>query len=89
MSVDRGALSSIVDKHGIKFTPMTIANSRGGGLKNYNVLILPEGSAGRYMSAFGSGGVAALKEFANSGGTIVTRYEDLGPSLRRLRSRSP
>ena len=31
------------DKHGVKFTPMTIANIRGGGLKNYNVLILPEG----------------------------------------------
>jgi hypothetical protein len=51
---------------------MTIANIRGGGLKNYNVLILPEGSASRYMSSFGTGGVSALKEFASAGGTIVT-----------------
>ena len=60
------------DKHGIKFTPMTIGTIRGGGLKGYNVLIIPEGSAGRYMSSFGSGGVSALKEFASGGGTIVT-----------------
>jgi hypothetical protein len=67
-----GAIWWTFDKHGVKFTPMTIANIRGGGLKNYNVLILPEGSASRYMSAFGSGGVTTLKEFANGGGTIVT-----------------
>lgn len=60
------------DKYGIKFTPMTIGNIRGGGLKDYNVLIIPEGSAGRYMSSFGAGGVSALKEFASGGGTIVT-----------------
>jgi hypothetical protein len=67
-----GSIWWTFDKHGIKFTPMTIGTIRGGGLKGYNVLIIPEGSAGRYMSSFGSGGVAALKEFASSGGTIVT-----------------
>jgi len=51
---------------------MTIANMKGGGLKGYNVLILPEGSAGRYMSSFGGGGVSALKSFASDGGTVVT-----------------
>lgn len=60
------------DKHNVKFTPMTIASIRSGGLKNYNILIIPEGSASRYMSSFGAGGVTALKEFANGGGTIVT-----------------
>lgn len=60
------------DRFGVKFTPMTIGTIRGSGLKDYNVLIIPEGSAGRYMSSFGSGGVSALKEFASSGGTIVT-----------------
>ncbi|MBP6004557.1 MAG: hypothetical protein KA746_14075 [Pyrinomonadaceae bacterium] len=67
-----GSIWWTFDKHGVKFTPMTIGTIRGGGLKNYNVLIIPEGSAGRYMSSFGSGGVAALKEFASNGGTIVT-----------------
>ncbi|MFT3745733.1 MAG: M14 family zinc carboxypeptidase [Pyrinomonadaceae bacterium] len=67
-----GSIWWTFDKYGIKFTPMTIGNIKGGGLKGYNVLILPEGSAGRYMSSFGSGGVSALKEFAGDGGTIVT-----------------
>ncbi len=67
-----GAIWWTFDKYGVKFTPMTIANIRGGGLKNYNVLIIPEGSASRYMSSFGTGGVSALKEFASGGGTIVT-----------------
>ncbi|MBK6590427.1 MAG: hypothetical protein IPG22_19265 [Acidobacteria bacterium] len=67
-----GSIWWTFDKYGIKFTPMTIGNIKGGGLKGYNVLILPEGSAGRYMSSFGAGGVSALKEFAGDGGTIVT-----------------
>ncbi len=67
-----GSIWWTFDKHGVKFTPMTIPSIRNGGLKDYNVLILPEGSAGRYMSSFGTGGVAALKEFASGGGTIVT-----------------
>jgi hypothetical protein len=60
------------DKYGIKFTPMTFATIRSGGLKDYNVLILPEGNPGRYMSQIGTGGVSTLKDFARSGGTIVT-----------------
>ncbi|MGH9948493.1 MAG: M14 family zinc carboxypeptidase [Pyrinomonadaceae bacterium] len=67
-----GAIWWTFDKHGVKFTPMTIANIRGGGLKDYNVLILPDGSTSRYMNSFGTGGVSALKEFASGGGTIVT-----------------
>ena len=66
-----GSIWWTFDKHGVKFTPMTISSIRGGGLKNYNVLILPDGSAGRYFSSFGSGGVSALKQFASEGGTIV------------------
>ena len=67
-----GSIWWTFDKHGIKFTPMTIGSIRGGALKGYNVLIIPEGSASRYMSSFGSGGVSVLKEFASGGGTIVT-----------------
>lgn len=67
-----GAIWWTFDKYGVKFTPMTIGSIKGNGLRDYNVLILPEGSAGRYMSSFGAGGVSALKEFASRGGTIVT-----------------
>jgi len=32
--------------------PMTIGNIKSGRLKDFNVLILPDGSAGRYFSAW-------------------------------------
>ncbi len=67
-----GSIWWTFDKFGIKFTPMTISTIKNGGLKGYNVLILPEGSSSRYMSSFGGGGVSSLKEFASDGGTIVT-----------------
>ncbi len=73
--VDQESYGSIwwtFDQNGIAFTPMTVNSIKNGGLKNYNVLILPDGSPGRYSSSFGSGGVSALKEFATNGGTIVT-----------------
>ncbi len=41
-------------------------------LKDFNVLILPDGSASRYFAAFGTGGVSTLKDWASDGGTIVT-----------------
>lgn len=67
-----GSIWWMFDRYGIEFTPMNIANIRSGALREYNVLILPDGSAGRYMSSFGAGGVSALKEFTGRGGTIVT-----------------
>jgi hypothetical protein len=66
-----GAIWWTFDRNNLRFTPMTINSIKSGGLKNYNVLILPDGSAGRYFGSFGTGGVAALKDFASNGGTIV------------------
>lgn len=73
--IDQTSYGSIwwtLDRYGIKFTPMTINNVRGGGLKNYHVLIMPDGSAGRYFSALGKSGVDALKEWVSNGGTLIT-----------------
>ncbi len=73
--VDHTSFGSIwwtLDRYGIKFTAMTTASIRGGGLKGYNVLILPDGQPGRYFSQFGSDGVETLKTWASNGGTIVT-----------------
>ncbi|MGD9563741.1 MAG: M14 family zinc carboxypeptidase [Pyrinomonadaceae bacterium] len=73
--VDQESYGSIwwtLEQNGITFTPMSIASIRGGGLRNYNVLIVPDGSPGRYFSSFGAGGVSAIKEWATNGGTIVT-----------------
>ncbi|HTH51801.1 MAG TPA: M14 family zinc carboxypeptidase [Pyrinomonadaceae bacterium] len=61
-----------LDRYGIKFTPMTVSSIRGGGLKDYNVLIVPDGSAGRYSGAFGSTGASTLKDWAAQGGTVIT-----------------
>lgn len=73
--VDQTSYGSIwwtLDRYGVEFTPMTITNIRNGALKNYNVLIMPDGSAGRYFSSLGSGGVATLKTWVSGGGTLIT-----------------
>lgn len=67
-----GSLWWTLDRYGIKFTAMTIANAKGGALKNYNILIIPDGSEGRYSSSFGAGGIANLKQWINDGGTLIT-----------------
>ncbi|HMO80051.1 MAG TPA: M14 family zinc carboxypeptidase [Pyrinomonadaceae bacterium] len=67
-----GSIWWTFDRYGIKFTPLSIAAIRGGALRNYNVLVMPNGSPGRYFGSFGEGGVSTLKSFASGGGTIVT-----------------
>jgi len=74
-AVDQESYGSIwwtFDRYGINFTPMNINAIRGGGLRNYNVLIVPDGSASRYFSLFGSAGVTTLKEWVSNGGTLIT-----------------
>lgn len=51
---------------------MTVSAIKNGGLRDYNVLIMPDGAAGRYMSLFGAGGVTSLKEWIGDGGTLIT-----------------
>jgi hypothetical protein len=67
-----GSLWWTLDRYGIEFTPLTIANIRGGAINRYNVLIMPDGAAGRYFGAFGSGGISGLKEWISKGGTLLT-----------------
>ena len=74
-AVDQTSYGSIwwtLERYGIQFTPMTINNAKGGALKNYNILIMPDGSAGRYFGALGKSGVDALKEWVQNGGTLIT-----------------
>ncbi len=73
-AVDQTSYGSIwwtLDRYGIKFTAMSIANL-SSGLKDYNVLIIPDGQAGRYASSFGPGGIANLKDWVSKGGTLIT-----------------
>jgi hypothetical protein len=59
------------DRMGVDFTPMTIDSIKNAKLDNYNVIILPDGSAGGYFSRFGKGGVEALRGWVERGGTLV------------------
>ena len=73
--VDQTSYGSIwwtLDRYGVTFTPLTIANVRTGALKNFNVLIMPDGAAGRYFSTLGTGGISALKDWVAGGGTLIT-----------------
>ena len=67
-----GSIWWTLDRYGISFTPLTISNIKGGALAKYNVLIMPDGAAGRYFSSLGSGGVSALKDWVSKGGTLIT-----------------
>ncbi len=93
--VDQTSFGSIwwtLDRYGLKFTPINANSIRGGALKDYHVLVLPDGSPGRYFSLFGSGGVSALKEWVSNGGTLITvrgasvfaALKDVGLSSTRL-----
>jgi hypothetical protein len=73
-TVDQTSFGSVwwtLDRYGIRFTPLTVSSVKGGALQNYNVLILPDGSAGRYFGAFGASGVSTLKEWVNNGGNLI------------------
>ena len=74
-AVDQTSFGSIwwtLNRYGVDFTPLTINNVKGGALKNYTVLIMPDGAAGKYFGALGAGGVTGLKEWINGGGTLIT-----------------
>jgi Zinc carboxypeptidase. len=74
-AVDQTSFGSIwwtLDRYGVTFTPMTINAVKNGGLKDYNVLIVPDGGASRYFSGFGTSGIAGLKTWISEGGTLIT-----------------
>lgn len=67
-----GSIWWTFERFGVKFTPISIAAVRAGALRNFNVLIIPDGNPSRYFAAFGSSGVSALKDWAAAGGTVIT-----------------
>jgi hypothetical protein len=66
-----GAMWWTFERYGVDFTPMTIANLKRANLDQYNVIIMPDGSAGGYMSALGASGVGTLRAWVQRGGTLV------------------
>lgn len=67
-----GSLWWMLDQYGIEFTAMSLRNIKFGGLKNYDILIMPDGSPGRYFQELGSGGIEGLKNWISEGGTLIT-----------------
>jgi hypothetical protein len=59
------------DRYGVDFTPMTISNLKRANLDEYNVIIMPDGSAGGYSAALGKSGVDTLRAWVQRGGTLV------------------
>lgn len=66
-----GAMWWLFDGYGVDFTPMTVDAIKRARLDNYNVIIMPDGSAGRYFAALGKGGVDTLRGWVERGGTLV------------------
>ncbi|MBV9927969.1 MAG: hypothetical protein JOZ96_23315 [Acidobacteria bacterium] len=66
-----GAMWWTFDRMGVDFTPMTIEGIKNAKLDNYNVVILPDGSAGTYFARFGKDGVDTLRGWVERGGTLV------------------
>jgi hypothetical protein len=66
-----GAMWWLFDRFNIEWTPVTINSLKGTQLDRYNVIILPDGSADRYFSALGKGGVEMLRGWVERGGTLV------------------
>ncbi len=66
-----GALWWLFDKAGVEFTPMTIANVKRAGLASYNVIVIPDGSPDRYFASFGKNGIETLRNWVQSGGTLI------------------
>jgi hypothetical protein len=57
---------------GVPFVPVPLRNLSGmDNLSDYDVLFLPDGSAGRMRSELGDDGVAKLKAWVNAGGALI------------------
>ncbi len=56
---------------GVEFVPMSVEAFKNTRMTDFNVLILPDGSAKRYAGAFGKEGVEKLKGWCKDGGTLI------------------
>jgi hypothetical protein len=59
-------------RYGIPFTPISLGVLSGGDLTPYNVIIIPDASAGALSGRLGKAGADRLREWARAGGTLIT-----------------
>jgi hypothetical protein len=57
--------------YGLKFTPVSMNTLKGLDLSDFNVIILPDGSAAAYQNALGKPGIDKLKEWVQGGGALI------------------
>jgi hypothetical protein len=58
-------------RYGIRFTPIQ-ATSLGGNLSRFNVILIPDASAGFLAARLGKSGADALRNWVRAGGTLIT-----------------
>ena len=56
---------------GVEFVPLSVDAFKNTRMADFNVLILPDGSAKRYADSFDKDGVDKLKAWVKDGGTLV------------------
>ncbi len=56
---------------GVPITPINLRDLDDGSLNDYNVLIIPSGSAGRMSRELGEDGTARLKRWVQDGGAVI------------------
>jgi hypothetical protein len=59
-------------RYGIAFTPIALGTLASGDLSKYNVVIVPDASPGAVDARLGKGGVEHVKDWLQSGGTLIT-----------------
>jgi hypothetical protein len=59
-------------RYGIPFTPVPVRWLAGGDLSRFNVIIVPDGSAGTLNRILGTDGATRLRDWVRAGGTLVT-----------------
>ena len=62
---------TLEQRYGMQFTPIA-ATSLGGDLSRFNVIVLPDASAGFLSQRLGESGATALRNWVRNGGTLIT-----------------
>ena len=59
-------------RYGIPFTPISLGVLSGGDVSAYNVIIVPDASAGALNGRLGKAGADRVREWVSAGGTLIT-----------------
>jgi hypothetical protein len=67
-----GALRFLLEQtYAVDYVPISVSALKAVRLAEFNVIVLPSGSASRYEALLGEGGIAKLHRWAEDGGTLI------------------